>query len=102
MEETSYLTGSVTAFLPLLGDVLQKNRKLKAYVNSFVDLLLAREHPLNAVAVIDLKAVDDFCSRYELKAGNFYEKYAAPLTEMWEKQNEEERIIRFLKEQLSF
>lgn len=100
-EQTVYLTGCINELLPQLENILQEDKSLAPYVNFMLDLLLVRDYPLNHVSVLDLQRLDDFCSRYALKANNFYEKFKEPLMDLWEKQNEEERIIDILKTELA-
>lgn len=100
-DQTVYLTGCINELLPQLENILQKNKSLALHVNFLLDLLLVRDYPLNHVSVIDLVKVDKFCSMYGLKADNFYEKFKEPLMDLWEKQNEEERIIDILKTELA-
>lgn len=100
-EETVYLTGSVTELLPYLKKVLYADNSLREPVNLLLDLLLERDSPLNHVSVMNLSEIDNFCQHYNLKARNFYEKYKDALMDMWEKQNEEEKIIALLEAELA-
>lgn len=102
MEEVSYLSGNIMDFLPELESFLQKSTRVKSFVNAFIDLILTKNCAQNKLSTDDLKKIDAFCLKYELKARKFYTKFAFQLSEIKERQEQEDKIIRRLKAELNF
>lgn len=100
-EGTTYLVGSVMEILPQLQRVLDINYALRPQVNWLLDLLFVKDHPLNHISALNLEEIEAFCFRYSLKADRFNKKYQNQLMDIWERKNEEDKIVQILEYELA-